>query len=99
MASDTSAQPAPYALGDDALDARDVWDSVLTDLQTQMSRVSFDTWLAGTQVLGVDAGTLIVSVQDEYSADWLRTRWLTPIQRAVADVVGTPVPVVFQVRV
>jgi chromosomal replication initiator protein len=87
-----------YALGDDAPDARPVWVSVLADLQTQMSRASFDTWLTDTRVLGVDAGTLVVGVGDEYTAEWLRTRWLALIQRSVAAIVGKPVPIRFQVR-
>lgn len=89
---------AAYALGEDALDAREVWGGVLADLQTQMSRASFDTWLSDTQVLRVEAGKLIVGVGDEYTAEWLRTRWLAPIQRAVTDAVGTTTPVLFQVK-
>ena len=99
LLTEESSAPASCMLGDADLDAREVWSSVLTDLQTQMSRASYDTWLSGTQVLGVDAGTLVVGVGDEYTAEWLRTRWLTPIQRAVGDAVGTPVPVVFQVKI
>ena len=94
----SDAQSAYYALGDGDLDAREVWASVLADLQTQMSRASFDTWLSDTQVLGVDSGTLIVGVGDEYTAEWLRTRWLTPIRRAVASIMGKPMTVLFQVR-
>jgi len=90
-------EPVSYDLPDVEQDARSVWSSVLAELQTQMPRASFDTWLTDTRVLRVDAGSLIVGVRDEYTAEWLRTHWLSPIQRIVAAIVGRPLPVLFEV--
>jgi len=81
-----------------AEDAREVWSQVLEELRAQMPAASFDTWMNGAQLDAVSEGSLIVLVEDAYTADWLRTRWLTPINRILATLLGRPVPVRFEAR-
>jgi len=81
-----------------AEDAREVWSQVLEELRAQMPAASFDTWMNGAQLDAVSEGSLIVLVEDVYTADWLRTRWLTPINRILATLLGRPVPVRFEAR-
>jgi hypothetical protein len=87
-----AANEQPLILPDIELDARQVWKAVLEELRMQMTRATFDTWLAGSQVCQVsnDGSTLTVEVRDEYAVDWLRTRWLTPIERTLCGVIGQP---------
>jgi DNA-binding MarR family transcriptional regulator len=79
-------EPIPISGTD--LDAREVWSHVLEELRMQMTRPAFDTWLSGSQVVDVDDGTVTVQVRDGYAVDWLAERWIKPIQRTLAGVVG-----------
>jgi len=89
------AQAEPVALG--GASAADVWAQVLEELRMQMTRATFDTWLRGTQVVGVGENALVVRVRDGYAADWLRARWRGPIERTLSGMVGQPTAIRFEV--
>ena len=47
-------------------DCRKIWKAALGELELQMARATFDTWLRDTHCLGVEEGNvLIVGVQPE----------------------------------
>jgi hypothetical protein len=79
-----------------SLDTGEIWTQVLEELRMQMTRATFDTWLHGSRVVGVENGELVVLVRDSYAVDWLRARWLAPIQRTVAGIVGRSVAIRFE---
>jgi hypothetical protein len=95
VSSVASSDAAPL-LGEASLDAREVWGQVLEELRMQMTRATFDTWLRGSRVVDVRDGEMIVRVRDEYAVDWLQARWLGPIRRTVAGVVGQALDVRFE---
>jgi hypothetical protein len=79
-----------------AQDAARIWSEVLAELRLQMTHATFDTWLRGSQAVAVRDGELVVRVRDSYAVDWLRARWLAPIQRTVAGVTGRDVGIRFE---
>ena len=81
-----------------AREAREVWSCVLEELRMQMTRATFDTWLAGAQVVDVTDGVVTVGVRDGYAAEWLKARWAGPIQRTLTGIVGRPIDVRYQPR-
>lgn len=74
-----------------------IWQDVLNQLQHQMARATFDTWLKDTQLVAQDEGALIVSTKNAYAKDWLENRLLTTINRIVASTLGYPVNIQFVV--
>lgn len=54
----------------------------------QMTRATFDTWLGGSQVVQVSDQRMTVQVRDAYAIEWLRTRWIKPIQRTLRGILG-----------
>jgi hypothetical protein len=52
------------------------WESVLEQLQLDMPRASFDTWVRDTQALSAADGVLTVIVRNAYARDWLESRLL-----------------------
>jgi hypothetical protein len=73
------------------------WDQVLDELQLQLPKATFDTWLKGTtaQYAG---DTLVITVANAYALDWLEHRLRPNIERAVAAVAGQPLQVTFTVK-
>lgn len=59
------------------------WAQVLNQLQLQMPRQTFDTWLNGSQLVARDGLCFIVSVSSDFAKDWLQNRLLATIRRAV----------------
>ena len=51
------------------------WQSVLGQLQMEMPRASFDTWVRDTRPLSYANGILTVGVRNAYARDWLKIAW------------------------
>jgi hypothetical protein len=78
-----------------AVDARAAWAQLLAEIRLQMTRVTFDTWLGGTEVAGVHGDVVSVLVRDSYAAEWLQARWKQPIERTLSAIAGHPLSVRF----
>jgi hypothetical protein len=68
---------------DVSAEARRIWTRSLGELQLQMTRATFDTWLRGSEVVEVGDGCLIVAVRHAHAVDWLQNRLLPVIERTV----------------
>jgi len=53
------------------MNADQAWQSVLGQLQMEMPRASFDTWVRDTKRVSYQDGTLTVGVRNAYARDWL----------------------------
>jgi chromosomal replication initiator protein len=73
----------------------EIWQAALGELQLQMTRETFTTWLKPTRAISFEDGTLIVGVDNAYVKDWLSNRLLTTIQRTVTSIVGRTAEVNF----
>ena len=84
-----------FVLEGTEVDMRDAWEQLLSEIRLQMTRVTFDTWLGGTEIAGVHGDGVSVLVRDGYAAEWLGARWKQPIERTLSGIVGRPVTVRF----
>jgi chromosomal replication initiator protein len=75
----------------------EVWQAALGELELQMTRETFNTWLKPTRIISFEDGTLIVGVENGYVKEWLSNRLLATIQRTVTNIVGRTVEVKFVV--
>lgn len=85
-----------------------LWQSALGELEMQMTRATFNTWLRPTRLLawepvhgdgsGNGSTRVILGVPNGYVRDWLENRLLTPIRRTLCGVAGQPVEITFQVE-
>jgi hypothetical protein len=63
-----------------------LWRQALGELQLQMTRVAFDTWLKPTQLVHYHDGTLRVGVPSEQIRDWLTHRLHGTILRTAKSI-------------
>lgn len=75
-----------------------VWQAVLGELQLQMTKATFDTWVKQTQVLAYEDGTFIIGVQNGYAKDWLENRLRGTVKRTLAGIVNRSVEIRFVVH-
>ncbi len=79
-------------------DVHKLWRATLGELELQMTRATFDTWLRDTRCLGLeDQGTLIVGVKNGYAVEWLENRLHPVIQRTLEHIAGEPLKARFVV--
>jgi hypothetical protein len=76
----------------------DIWTQVLRQLQQQMTRATFNTWLAQSSLVGVENEVYTVEVTSSQAIDWLENRLKEVIARSLTGVVGKPVEVKFIAR-
>lgn len=58
----------------DHQEAQQAWQSVLAQLQPEMPRASFDTWVRDTDFFSFEGGIYKVAVRNAYARDWLKDR-------------------------
>jgi chromosomal replication initiator protein len=79
------------------MNAEHAWQSVLGQLQMEMPKASFDTWVRDTMPVSYDAGVMTVAVRNAYARDWLDSRLTTNVTRILTDLTDAKVSVNFVV--
>ena len=79
------------------MDASQAWQSVVGQLQMEMPRASFDTWVRDTEVVSLDDGTLTISTHNTYARDWLESRLQSTVSRLLVGILNQSVKVEFVV--
>ena len=80
------------------MDANDIWHATLGELQLQMTRATFDTWVRPTRAITYQDGAMVVGVHSPYAKEWLENRLNTTIQRTVTGIVGKSVEMRYVVK-
>lgn len=74
-----------------------LWEAALGDLQVQVARPSYDTFLKQTVGMRWDEECLVVSAPSSFAAEYLDKRMKGVVQRALGRVAQSPVDVRFEV--
>ena len=73
------------------------WQSVLAQLQLDMVKASFDTWVRDTHPLSYENGTLTIAAPNAYARDWLESRLASTISRLLIGIMNSNVALNFVV--
>jgi chromosomal replication initiator protein len=73
--------------------AEHAWQATIGQLQLEMSKASFDTWVSSAQFLGYDeeTGLFTIGVKNAYARDWLDDRLSAKLSRLLTGMIGKPV--------
>lgn len=74
-----------------------VWQAAQGQLQLEMTKATYDTWVRDAALLSYEDGAFIVGVSNGYAKDWLENRLLSTIKRTLVGIVGRSVEVRFVV--
>jgi chromosomal replication initiator protein len=80
------------------MNAEQAWQSVLGQLQMEMPRASFDTWVRDTKPISYQNGQLVIGVRNAYARDWLENRLASTVSRLLVGIVNASVNVDFVVN-
>jgi chromosomal replication initiator protein len=77
--------------------AEQIWQTALGELQMQVTRATFETWVKDTRVLSYEDGEFVIGVHSAFAKDWLENRLLSTIKRTLTQIMGRSVGVSFVV--
>lgn len=80
-------EPEPEQTDDDRL-----WAAVLLQLRMELPRATYDTWLAPTRLIAVQAGTYTIAAPSTYACEWLEHRMQGALKRTLSSVAGVRDP-------
>lgn len=64
------------------------WKATLGELELQMTRATFNTWLKDARLLACDDSEYVIGVRNDYAKDWLENRLHDTIVRTLAAITG-----------
>lgn len=76
----------------------DIWQQVLSIIQTKLSKPSFDTWFKATKASFVNDSLLEVTAPTTFAAEWLEGRYTKLIRTTLFEFLGRQVDVRFSIE-
>jgi chromosomal replication initiator protein len=67
------------------VDNSQLWNSVLSEVESQISRANFSTWFRNTHIVKQDEGTIFVAVPNEFVKEWLSQKFHTMILKSLRE--------------
>ena len=77
--------------------AHRVWDTALGQLQLQVTRPNYDTWLKDTVGLNTDNGSFVIGTPSDFVSVWLSTKMGPVIAKTVSGILGRSVDLRYEV--
>jgi chromosomal replication initiator protein len=78
-----------------SLNTEAAWKATLGELELQMTKATFNTWLKDARLLGCDDNEYVIGVRNDYARDWLEIRLQDTIMRTLSTIIGQPVSIRF----
>src|SRR5690606_29447877 len=84
--------------GEELLEHLDeLWSSVLAQVETKISKPSFETWLKSTKLLSYQNETVTISAPNSFARDWLENHYVHLITGILSDLTGDDLLIKFVV--
>ncbi len=78
--------------------AREVWRAVLGDLQLQLPRPTFETWLKPTEGIAHEGDSFVVEAPSAFAVEMLERRMFQALQKSLEKVLGHPLDLQLRVK-
>jgi chromosomal replication initiator protein len=80
------------------MEAYQAWQATLGQLQMNMSKATFDTWVRDAKFLSHNEEVFTISVQNAYVRDWLENRLTGTVTKLLSSIMNAPQKVVFSLQ-
>lgn len=70
------------------MQSEQIWQAVLGQLQMEMPRATFETWMRDTTLILQEDDAYVVGAPNAYAKDWLENRMTSPVKRTLSQIVG-----------
>ncbi len=79
------------------MNPQSAWQATLGQLQMEMPKANFDTWVRSTEVINYEKNLFTIGVQNAYARDWLETRLTSTVSRMLSGLMDSSQTVRFVV--
>ncbi len=79
------------------MNAAQIWQAALGELELELTRATFDTWLRDARLISYEDGAFVIGVANSYARDWLEGRLRSVVLRVLTRLTGRTVTVRFVV--
>jgi hypothetical protein len=86
-----------FEMGGGVMKPHEAWQSVLGQLQLEMPRASFESWVRDTEVISFEKNVLTICARNAYAKDWLESRLADTIQKMLKGILNQSVLVQYVV--
>jgi chromosomal replication initiator protein len=77
------------------MNAHQAWQNLIGQLQMEMSKAAFDTWVRNAELVEFEENNFTIGVQNAYARDWLESRLSSTITRHLTGLMNETVDVKF----
>jgi chromosomal replication initiator protein len=71
------------------------WQAALGQLQMEMPKAAYATWVRDTELLTYEDGSFVIGVKNSYARDWLESRLASTVKRLLTGLMNRTVEVKF----
>ena len=75
--------------------AEQAWQAALGQLQMELSKASYDTWVHESELVSYEDGSFIIGVPNAYARDWLENRLSSTLTRLLTGIMNRTIEVRF----
>ncbi len=79
------------------MNAEQAWQAAQGQLQAEMPKAAFDTWVRDAELAAYEDGSFIIAVSNAYARDWLQSRLSSTVTRLLTGIMNRTVQVSFVV--
>lgn len=76
----------------------ELWQQVMSVIQTKLSKPSFDTWFKSTKASFLNDDVVVVTAPNVFTAEWLESRYTKLVSSTIAEYLGRTVNVRFEIE-
>lgn len=77
---------------------QEIWQQVLSMIQTKLSKPSFDTWFKATKATFASEQLVLVTAPTAFAVEWLESRYTKLIRTTLEDYLGRQVDIKFAIE-
>jgi chromosomal replication initiator protein len=77
------------------MNADQAWQAARGQLQTEMPKAAYDTWVRDAEFAAYEDGSFIIAVSNAYARDWLQSRLSSTVTRLLTGIMNRTVQVSF----
>ena len=80
------------------MELQDLWKAALGDIELQVSKANYKTWLASTSIVNRSNGIVTVAVPNSFTKEWLENKYHKFILRSLRNIESEIKEVVYQIK-
>lgn len=73
------------------MNANQAWEAVLGQLQVEMPKGTYDTWVREAELVAYEDGSFVIGVNNAYARDWLESRLKSTVTRLLTGMMNRTV--------